>query len=113
MEILGNKEYIADFDEELDEEIAELVDTIRENQEQIERREARIQFAKEELRELLEKRGSNWSDDEGYARLVSGGMRVSYDTKALDELIIKDPLRHGWLRDYRSESEVPPRIAVK
>ncbi len=49
----------------------------------------------------------------GYARLTSEGVRTIYDTKALDELIIKDPLHYGWLKDYRNESTVRSTVQVK
>jgi hypothetical protein len=66
-----------------------------------------------ELRDLLERKGSNWSDGEGYARIIADSMRLSYQTKALDELIIKDPLHYGWLKDYRKESPVRGGVQVK
>lgn len=99
--------------EELDHEIAERVDMVRGMQERISALEERIQGIKEELRALLERRGSNWSDDEGYARIVSEGLRRSYDQKGLDELLIKDPLHYGWLKDYRKETVVRGGVQVK
>ena len=45
--------------------------------------------------------------------LISEGIRTSYETKALDELIIKDPLHYGWLKDYRKESAVRGGVQVK
>lgn len=99
--------------QDLDERIAQLVSRIRTAQENIESQQARIEHEKDELRVLLELRGENWSDDLGYARLTSEGVRTLYDTKALDELIIKDPLHYGWLKDYRSESMVRSTVQVK
>lgn len=99
--------------EQRDTEITALVAEIREHQRVVEEEDSRIQTLKVRLAELLEARGSNWADDEGYARLVSEGLRVSYDTNQLDDLIIKDPLRYGWLREYRRENPVSGRVQVK
>lgn len=98
---------------ELDSRIAELVEVIRESQNEVVTLQARIEDAKEALRDLLEVRGTNWSDDIGYARLVSEGIRTTYDTKALDNLIVNDPLRYGWLKDYRRESAIMGGVQVK
>jgi hypothetical protein len=100
-------------EEFFDQQIAERVDLIRSIQERIGALNEKIQAAKEELSDLLTEKGSNWSDDEGYVRLVADSVRRSYDTKALDELIINDPLRHGWLKDYRKETPVRGGIQVK
>ena len=99
--------------EAIDHKIEELVDLVRANQQRIATLEARITIAKDELRQLIEQRGENWSDDEGYARVSSEGVRKFYDTQALDELIITDPLRYGWLKDYRRETTVRARVLVK
>jgi hypothetical protein len=96
-----------------DAQIAGLVSHIRECQSEISEREAEISRLKEQLSALLRERGSNWSDDQGYARLVSEGTRIGYDTTALDDLIINDPLRYGWLKDYRRESVVSERVQVR
>jgi len=104
---------IVETSKSIDQEIAELVDMVRGAQERMSALQDKIHDAKDRLRELLVERGSNWEDDEGYASLVSDGMRVSYDTKALDELIITDPLRNGWLKDYRKESLVRGGVKVK
>ena len=90
----------------LDQRIAELVDTVRGNNRRIEALSTRTDEAKEELRALLEQRGANWSDEEGYARLVTDAVRRWYDTQALDRLVMSDPLRHGWLVDYRRATPV-------
>lgn len=99
--------------EALDQRISELVAFIRTNQQQTASIEARIALAKDELRDLLADRGENWSDDTGYALLTSEGVRRYYDTRALDELIINDPLRYGWLKDYRRESAISGGVRVK
>lgn len=99
--------------DELDQRIAELVDVVRANQRRVDVLEMRIAAAKEELVELLESRGSNWSDDEGFARLKDAGVRKYYDSQALDKLIITDPLRYGWLKDYRKETTVRGGVQVK
>ena len=54
--------------EDIDQRIAEQVDVVRGMQERIASLDYKLQTAKEELRELLEQKGSNWSDAEGYAR---------------------------------------------
>ena len=97
----------------IDARIAELVDSVRAHRERIAALEARNDAAKEELRQLLELRGENWSDDEGYARLVPDSTRTSYESKALDDLIIRDPLHYGWLKDYRKQSNIRGSIQVK
>jgi hypothetical protein len=96
-----------------DQEIAELVDLVRGMQERIGGMQEKIQMAKERLRDLLEQSGGSWKDSEGYARLTSDSVRASYDSKALDQLILSDPLRNGWLKDYRKESVVRGTIQVK
>lgn len=97
----------------IDAEIHALVQQVREHQNAIEDEEQAIQRIKARLVELLEARGANWSDDYGYARLAQEGRRIHYDTQALDELIITDPLRYGWLRDYRRETTVPSRVLIR
>lgn len=97
----------------IEQRIVELVDTVRAHRERIAALEARSSAAKRELRDLLELRGENWADEEGYARLVPDGARTSYETKALDDLIIRDPLHYGWLKDYRKESVVRGSIQVR
>lgn len=99
--------------EQLDENIEEIVDRIRTYKADVERLESGINALKAELRRLLEDRGENWSDEDGYARIISEGERTNYDTSALDRLIIEDPLRYGWLKDYRITSTVQSRVQVK
>lgn len=100
-------------EDDLDQRIAERVDVVRSIQERIEALQEKVKLVKDELRVLLNERGSGWSDDEGYARLVSDSIRRSYDSKALDELLITDPLRNGWLKDYRKETPVRGGVQVK
>lgn len=97
----------------IDERIVELVESVRAHKERIATLEARNDDAKRELRQLLEMRGENWADDEGYARLVTESTRISYETKSLDELIIREPLHYGWLKDFRKESTIRSSISVK
>lgn len=97
----------------IDERITELVDMVRAHRERIATLEARTESAKAELRQLLELRGENWSDDEGYARIVPESKRTSYETRSLDELIIHDPLHYGWLKDYRKESTIRSSIQIR
>jgi superfamily I DNA/RNA helicase len=112
MQIIPVTEHPSETDV-LDDRIADLVETVRAHRERIATLEAKNDAAKEELRRLLELRGENWSDEEGYARLVPESCRVSYETKALDELIIREPLHYGWLKDYRKESTIRSSIQVK
>lgn len=93
--------------------IEQLVHLIRTDNDLMNQASERIQQAKLELQVLLRARGENWSDETGYARLVSAGRRITYLTSELDELIISDPLRYGWLKDYRTESHVPEHIQVR
>jgi hypothetical protein len=97
----------------IDDRILQLVNAIREKQEMMAALESEISVAKTELYELLDERGENWTDDEGYAVLVSEGLRIIYDRQALDRLIIEDPLRYGWLKDYRRASAVRGSVKVK
>jgi hypothetical protein len=101
----------------IDEEIAELVALVREAQVRVGevQDEVRpvIEAAKLRLKMLLGYRGSNWSDEDGYARIVSDGLRTSYDAKALDKLILDDPETYGWLRQYRQETPVRGGVSVK
>ncbi len=101
------------FEEALDERIAGLVREVRIIQSQIESLQGEIDEAKDELRVLLRERGENWADELGYARLIAETIRTTYDTKALDDLIIKDPLHYGWLKDHRNESTVRSMVQVK
>jgi hypothetical protein len=99
--------------DDLDLRIAERVDVVRSIQERITALQEKVQAVKDELRVLLDERGASWTDDEGYARIVADAVRRSYDSKALDELIITDPLRHGWLKDYRKETPVRGGVQIK
>jgi hypothetical protein len=104
--VLGLAQYI-------DQQIAERVQIVRDAQSQIALLDEQVQLMKTELRELLEQKGSNWSDSDGYARLVAEGKRTSYDTKSLDELILSEPLRYGWLNDFRKLSTVRGGVQIK
>ncbi|MBK8020016.1 MAG: hypothetical protein IPK19_01010 [Chloroflexi bacterium] len=99
--------------EHIDAAIEGIVEQIRSYRSEIERLDACIDDLKTELRDLLEARGESWTDAEGYARVVSDGARTHYKADSLDELIITDPLRYGWLRDYRITSTVQGRVQVK
>ena len=96
-----------------EEDIAKLVEEIRGYRDRIEHLSNMMNLSRENLEELLIKRGSNWKDNEGYAILVNEGERTSYDTKALDELLMSDPLRYGWLHDYRRKSSINSSVKVK
>ncbi len=97
----------------IEDRITQLVETVRAQRERIATLEARNDAAKQELRQLLEMRGESWADDEGYARLVPESKRISYETRALDDLIIREPLHYGWLKDFRKESTIRSSIQVK
>jgi hypothetical protein len=56
--------------------------------------------------------GTNWQDDVGYARLIPESKRTSYDSKALDDLILRDPA-FDCLRAYRRESKIRGSVQVK
>jgi hypothetical protein len=96
-----------------DERIAQLVETVRSHREHIAVLEAKADAAKKELFRLLVERGENWSDDDGYARLVPESSRASYETDKLDSLIIHDPLHYGWLKDYRKQSVIRANLQIK
>ncbi len=98
---------------EIKENIERIVSEIRECKADIENLEACVRDLKEKLRDQLEQYGENWSDDSGYARIISEGERISYNTDALDNLLIEEPLRYGWLKDYRVKSMVKSSIQVK
>ena len=98
---------------EIDERIEQIVQEIRECKADADEIEACVTNLKDELRKLLVERGENWSDADGYARIVSEGERTAYNTAALDDLIIQDPLRYGWLKDYRVKTPIVSRIQVK
>ena len=97
----------------IDEKIENLVSDIRFNQNLIDQMEYNNTVAKEQLRILLEQKGEPWIDDKGYARLEGESIRRSYDTQALDDLIINDPLRYGWLVDYRKSITIRASLKVK
>lgn len=100
--------------EELNErEIKKRVKAIRMRRAWVAAHEAKIDTLRQELRERLEARGSNWEDADGYARIVTASERVSYETKGLDALIITQPDRYGWLADYRKTTKQSPSLSVK
>lgn len=99
--------------DQLEEAIARVVGEIHSCKTDVEHLEACVNDLKAQLRDLLEEHGGSWSDSTGYARLVGEGERTYYDTSALDKLIIEDPLRYGWLKDYRLTSAVQGRVQVK
>ena len=99
--------------ERIDEKIEGLVNRIRANQNSIIQIEDNSNVAKEQLRILLDQRGESWIDDKGYARLEGESIRRLYDTQALDDLIINDPLRYGWLVDYRKSITIRAGLKVK
>ena len=99
--------------EKIDQEIADIVSSIRLEQAKIEQIDLEMATLRDRLVKLLRERGGNWSDANGYARLLSEGIRTYYDTQNLDELILTDPLHYGWLKDYRRQTLIPQRVQVR
>jgi hypothetical protein len=101
----------------IDDEVSELVAMVREAQDRINEVESEVRplmdAARQRLKMLLEYRGENWSDEDGYARVVADGTRTSYDTRALDKLILENPDQYGWLRNYRQERRVRGGVTIK
>lgn len=50
---------------------------------------------------------------QGYAQIVAAGTRVTYDTEALNQLILSDPVQYGWLKKYRNENTIQGGVRVK
>lgn len=94
-------------------EIAVLVERIRARKAEIDTLDAQINVDRELVKTLLIDRGESWKDEHGYAMITSEGERVSYDTKALDELVLTDPVKYGWLHDYRRKSVVAASLKIK
>jgi hypothetical protein len=97
----------------LDDDILALVQQAREHQNTIAEILNAIYDIKERLVPLLEVRGIGWSDDDGYARLAQEDLSIVYNARALDELILSDPTRFGWLREHRSEIAIPQRVLMR
>src|SRR5688500_7784365 len=97
----------------IDQQIADRVQIVRDAQAQIGLLDDQIKLMKDELRELLDQKGSGWTDSVAYVCLVAEVTRTAYVIKALDELILKEPLRYGWLGDFRKESTVRRGIQIK
>ena len=94
-------------------EIAVFVEAIRERKVNIERLTKMNEAAREEVEKLLIERGESWKDENGYAMLTADSERISYDTKALDELILAKPEEYGWLHEYRRKSVVAGGLKIK
>ena len=88
---------------EISNEIGSLVHRIRALQQETDRVHSEIEETKQDLAALLKRYGNLWTDDHGYARLVKAYVLRSYEAEALDRLILSDPLRYGWLADYRRQ----------
>lgn len=97
----------------VDEDIRDLVDHIRNYESKIQGLERHIDSLKAVLHDRLQMRAMNWSDSKGYARITAEEDLSSYDVKALDKLIITDPVRYGWLGQYRTKSTIPSKVQVK
>lgn len=96
-----------------EDEIAWLVNSIRQLECEIEALEERRTDHKDRLRELLTQRGENWSDDLGYARLTKDSTRTTYDAKALEALFVADKRRYGYLAEFRKQFTVKGGVQVK
>lgn len=96
-----------------DAEIIRRLDCIRQLNVEAERIEDRINVEKDALKHLLKARGSNYEDDQGFARLVADGVRRSYDAEALDRLMLRSKWWDTRLRRYRREFNVRGGVRVK
>lgn len=103
----------SDQEQKYEQEIALFVEAIRLRKAEIDRLTSMNEVAREEVEKLLVERGSNWKDEEGYAMIVGESERTSYDTKALDELLISDPIQYGWLHEYRKKTTVRASLKIK
>lgn len=107
---MEQKTALAEF---IDQQIADRVELVRAAQRQADLLNGQLELLKGELYELIMQKGEGWSDSAGYARVVAEGVEATYDTKALDELILKEPVRYGWLGDFRKREHVRPAVKVK
>lgn len=98
---------------ERDAEIAHLVDEIRQLGDEAEEIENKVRAAKAQLRAKLEARGSNWEDENGYARLIPASTSARYDRDALDRLMLKSEWWATRLRKFRRESTISSYVSVK
>lgn len=110
--IYGTYWYAAAFGLNVDAEISQLVAEVRQLTDEMEALEEKVQAAKQRLSTLLTLKGESWADDSGYARLIAESKRTSYDTKALDDLILKGK-RYAFLRNHRREFSVRGCVVVK
>lgn len=99
--------------EKTDKQVKKLVKAIRRQRNWIAAREAKLDEMKIELQDLLEASGQNWMDEDGYARLIPESKRISYESKAIDALIITQPDVYGCLAAYRRESKIRASVQVK
>lgn len=97
----------------IDTQIEDRVQLIRDAQQNMEVLQYQIELMKIEIGELLQQKGAGWSDAAGYARITSEKISHTYDTRALDELILKEPLRYGWLGDFRKMATIRGGVQVK
>jgi hypothetical protein len=101
----------------VDDDIREVMSVLRSIKEARNEIEAEIgkdwEKGREKLRNLLEQKGSEWTDGEGYARIAAGYTTIEYDTAALDALIKADPERYGPLQAFRKEKQVKGSLQIK
>lgn len=96
-----------------EDEISKIVANIRAKKAEIKLLEDLIEAERDILKRLLEERGDSWKDAEGYAMLTAESVRTSYDTSALDTMIVADPLQYGWLEKFRKSSLVAASLRIK
>lgn len=92
----------------INDEIHALVLRFREYEHNINLQQHAMQSVKDRLEVLLQLRGSSWSDGFGYARLSPDNAVCEYDSKALDHLILSDPVHYAWLNQYRKDDGDAP-----
>lgn len=101
-----------DRPEDNDQEVRALVRQVRELNSQMEALRQEMKQAQRKLIPLLGRRGDRWSDQRGSVQIVREGVRRVYDADALDRLILSDPLRYSWLRDFRREFATAAHIDI-
>ena len=99
--------------DQLRQHISATVMRLRAYRDQIDHIGNSVDLLRSELQHLLEALGENWQDDDGYARIIDGGERVTYSASDLDRLLIESPEVHGWLKQHRRVSTLKPRLTVK
>jgi len=94
-------------------QIEALVGEIRATQAQMEALEASVTAKKAILRVLLAALGEQWTDGEGYARLVADYTRGAYDVRALDQLRLNSAWWDARLRRHYRQFAVRGSVVVR